>query len=237
MSTSPLHTEGVKPGVYAALKVNPDSRQKVLDFCENQLHLDMSNSASPYASVTEGMHTTLLAAKDAKDQSEHTVAQKLETSKSEFVARPTRWEIFKSPNTGAGCLVLHVESDEIREFHKKLSEETGLKHAFDDFKMHISVHYNYTGELPKELPDIEIKYDSAFTKPYHFVQKVSTENKDTISMTTTVPNGGAESKAFDPKNVMVRVDLITAKFREEPKLENEITFTPSTPSIQKRKLH
>ena len=53
-----LHTEGVKPGVYVAIKVDPVDRERVLLFCERDLSLDMKNSASPYASVKEGMHAT-----------------------------------------------------------------------------------------------------------------------------------------------------------------------------------
>lgn len=166
-----LHTEGVKPGVYVAIKVDPVDRERVLLFCERDLSIDMKNSASPYASVKEGMHATLLAAKDAKNQTQESVQKHL--SVNEFEATPSHWEIFTSPNNGKKCLVLKLESPQMKNFHEKLKQETGLRHSFDDFALHVSVHYDYNGKIPKEIPQFKIKFRETFTKPYHFVQKIT----------------------------------------------------------------
>lgn len=233
-----LHTEGVKPGVYVAIKVDPVDRERVLLFCERDLSLDMKNSASPYASVKEGMHATLLAAKDPKNQTQESVQKHL--SVNEFESTPSHWEIFTSPNSGKKCLVLKLESPQMKNFHERLKQETGLKHSFDDFALHVSVHYDYNGEIPKEIPEFKIKFKETFTKPYHFVQKneEKTVNKYSPKSIDKESNQSELSKLFnneqtnqlDFKAVLGKVESIRESFGQIPmsipKVDNFSTSRP-----------
>ncbi len=169
-SSNDLHEAGVKPGIYVALKVSKESGAKVFDFCEQDLHMDMSDSDSPYAKVRSDMHTTLLASKDAKNHNLESVREHLEDEPKLFKAKPSHWEILTSPNTGKKILILKLESKEIDDLHKKLRKETNLNHSFEDYKIHVSVHFNYTGELPTKLPDFEIVFNETYVKDYLFKQ-------------------------------------------------------------------
>jgi hypothetical protein len=202
-----LHEVGVKPGIYVALKVSKESGAQVFGFCEQDLHMDMSDSDSPYAKVRSDMHTTLLASKDAKNQNLESVRNHLEDEQKLFKAKPSHWEILTSPNTGKKILILKLESKEIDDLHKKLREETNLNHSFEDYKIHVSVHYNYNGELPTKLPNFEIVFNETHVKDYLFKQSPPPPVEVSEVPKVDLPSE-QKSKSLDLSNVLNNIRTI-----------------------------
>lgn len=204
------------PGVYVGIKVEKEARHKLLEFCYD-LGLNMSNADSPFSKIREELHTTVLAAKDRKNHNEDSVRGAIK--ESVFLAKPKAWKLL--PNSfGTNCLVLELESEDIQKLHNSIKQDTGLKHHFDDYNMHITVHYNYVGELPKELPQFKIKFNEIVTKPYHITMKSQ-------EMTTDNPivfkkEDGKKMMPSAPITIDGFIDNFREKFKENNKSSNEV---------------
>lgn len=169
-----LHDSDLPFGVYVAIRLHKEDKEKVLQFCEKELNIDMLNRASPYESR---MHATVLYAQDPKNKTPEDVKSNL--AQKEFIAVPDKWEIFLSQNTGKRCLVLKLKCPEIQEFHEKLKQQTGLNHSFPKYDPHISIHYDYNGALPDKLPPLTIRLQEMYVKPLYYKKPVLTENSET----------------------------------------------------------
>jgi len=176
-NNNPLHDSSAKPGIYFAVLVAEESKKKIQQFCVD-IGMDMTNSESPYESRH---HATLFCSKETNGKEVKEFKEHVE-EESVFKAKPLRWEVFESPNTGKKCLVLKIDSDDLRKKHEEICKSTGLKHAFEDYVPHVSVHYDFKGEIPKELPDVEISLSEMYNKPHYFKSKV--ENKDSVEIKT-----------------------------------------------------
>jgi hypothetical protein len=85
--------------------------------------------------------------------------------------------------------------------------------------MHISVHYNYNGELPTKLPEFEIKYKGSFAKSYHFIQKKLVESAESIKIEQVMIKEIKDKflkieKILNPKEILSRINNITNGFRQ-----------------------
>ncbi len=211
-----MNNEDIKiPGVYVGIKVEKEARKKLLGFCSD-LGLDMSSADSPFSRVREEMHTTVLAAKDRKNHDEESVKDVIK--ESVFLAKPKCWKLL--PNSfGTNCLVLELESEDIQKLHNSIKKDTGLKHNFDDYNMHITVHYNYDGELPTELPKFNIKFNEIVTKPYHVKIK---DAKMLITADSSIRLKEEKTETMMPINAEKFIDSFRVKFQEVQNSVNEI---------------
>ena len=74
------------------------------------------------------------------------------------------WKLFDT-QTGAKCLVGVVDSKELTAHHKAIREKFGASHDFPEYHPHITVSYDYKGEILKELPDFKVTFDKSEFKP------------------------------------------------------------------------
>ncbi len=206
------------PGLYVGIKVEKEARHKLLEFCSD-LGLNMSNADAPFSKVREELHTTVLAAKDRKNHNEDSVRETIK--ESEFFAKPKAWKLL--PNSfGTNCLVLELESEDIQKLHNIIKQDTGLKHNFDDYNMHITVHYNYDGELPKELPQFKIKFNEIVTKPYHVTMKSQKMIVTTDNPMVLKKEDGKKIMPSAPITTDGFIDNFREKFQEKNKSSNEV---------------
>lgn len=166
-----LHDSDVPPGIYVGLLVSPESKERIYKFCKDTLSLDMNNSESPYEKRS---HATLFSAQESKGHTLDNFVQFME--EKEFLAKGVKWEIWQSPYTQKKCLVLKIESQQMIEFHNQLGKKTGLEHVFPDYLPHVSIHYDYQGELPTVLPTFAITLQEMYSKPYFFKNKKDSKN-------------------------------------------------------------
>ena len=174
-----LHNDKYTPGAYFALLISHDSKNQLLQFCENELALDMSNAQSPYEPRS---HSTLFSAKEMNGKQSEELKELIVQSKT-FIAKGLKWDIFKSDNTGNPCLALKIESEDMVAFHRFIAEKTGLKHSFPEYTPHLSIHYNFRQPIPHKIPDFDIILQEMYYKPYFFKNK---HEKDEPSI--IVPN-------------------------------------------------
>lgn len=172
-SYSDLHDIIQPPGIYVALLLSSESKKKIAGFCENVLSIDMSNSQSPYEHRS---HSTVFSAYETNGTTVEDVSLFMEDKT--FVVRSVKWDIFTSDNTGKRCLVLNIESDELIAFHHHLAKKSGLQHSFNTYSPHISVHYDYKGDIPTHLPEFLIELQEMYTKPYFFKFKKPSLRKE-----------------------------------------------------------
>lgn len=76
---------------------------------------------------------------------------------------PKHFSIFKTRD-GKNALVLELNSPGAEKIHAKFMD-IGASYDFDKYKAHITLSYDYDGELPKELPTKTINFDSYEIKP------------------------------------------------------------------------
>lgn len=74
------------------------------------------------------------------------------------------WKLFDT-QTGDKCLVGVVDSKELVNHHNNLKEKYGATHGFPEYHPHITVSYNYKGEIPKDVPAFNITFDKREFKP------------------------------------------------------------------------
>lgn len=81
-----------------------------------------------------------------------------------IAAKISAFEIFPT-QTGNKCLVAKVDSKELTELHKSIRKEYGATHDYPEYKPHVTLSYDYKGEVPKEVPDITVTFDKVKVQP------------------------------------------------------------------------
>ena len=148
-------------GLQVATALSSESHQKILQFCLSIGINIFDNSASSFSDPVKEMHSTLLACNDSKDQTVDSLQQAID--KHQLVGKVTGWKLIGRNNN---MLALTFDSPDMDELHHSLQESTGLQHNFNNFIKHVTVHYNYTGDLPTQLPDFDILFDQVEAKIY-----------------------------------------------------------------------
>lgn len=72
------------------------------------------------------------------------------------------WEIFDA-NIGR-CLVARIESKQLNDINNDLMTKYGATSDFDSYKPHITVSYDYKGDKPKDIPNINFSFDMVEVK-------------------------------------------------------------------------
>jgi hypothetical protein len=138
-------------GTYMSAKLSRKS-QKLLDKWVS-VH-NIPNAADP-----KQYHSTIIySRKGVPDVKEYDV-------KLPIKAKVKEWKIFPT-QTGAKALVAIMDSPELDNHHKTIREKYGATHDYPDFHAHVTVSYDYgNGPAPKDIPDLELEYDSTELKP------------------------------------------------------------------------
>ena len=166
-------------GLQVATELISESHQKILQFCLSIGINIFDNSASSFSDPVKEMHSTLLACNDSKDQTVDSLQQAID--KHQLVGKVTGWKLIGRNNN---MLALTFDSPDMDELHHSLQESTGLQHNFNNFIKHITVHYNYTGDLPTQLPDFDIFFDQVEAKSYI---PLSEHSKNLATQSTDLP--------------------------------------------------
>lgn len=128
-------------GTYAALSVSTASQQEIKKFVEQFLEVnDDAVLVKP-----EDYHCTLIYSRhpcpDVKDMDFDLPVE----------ATPVGFDLFESKSDstkGSMCLVLKLESKELRALEKTCRDDYGATSDFPTYEPHITLVYGYTGEKP-----------------------------------------------------------------------------------------
>lgn len=89
---------------------------------------------------------------------------KKETLDLPFTAIVSKWEIFPT-QTGAKCLVARLDCPKMKEAFKMYHSKYAATYDYDEYKPHVTVSYDYKGELPDSLPHLNLVFDKLEFKP------------------------------------------------------------------------
>lgn len=74
------------------------------------------------------------------------------------------WKLFDT-QTGTKCLVGVVDSKELTKHHETIKDKFGATHGFPEYHPHITVSYDYKGDLLREIPNFKVTFDKSEFKP------------------------------------------------------------------------
>jgi len=124
-------------GTYARLVPSEGTQQKIASL------MDMINVEN--AISAKSLHTTVVYSKVSCDSIKNIPVS------LPLKAHGVGFELFPNADGGTPCLVLKIESEELRDLHEECIREHGAKHAYPEFSPHITLSYDYTvGYLPNE---------------------------------------------------------------------------------------
>ena len=166
-----LHDISQPIGIYFGILVSQKSLQSIYQWCL-EYGIDMTNNASPYESR---IHATIFCAKQHHGKSPNDFQEHVDPTKN-FIATPLSWVLIKGHNTNQSCLALKISCNDLEEYHQQLQKKTSLIHAFDKYEPHVSIHYNYNGEMPTEIPQIAIELNEMYHKPYFYNENIVNKN-------------------------------------------------------------
>lgn len=141
-----------KQGIYISAILTDESKTKLYDFVEKNLNLDKKTAKEDY-------HTTIVYSRDPFPVEFGTV-----DDFGTAIAFPSGYELFNTQD-GGKCLVLKLNCHFLHTMHH-LFEKLGASYDYDEYKPHITLCYNFTGELGTLLlPDFDIKYEKLEIEP------------------------------------------------------------------------
>jgi hypothetical protein len=86
------------------------------------------------------------------------------------------WKIFDAPI--GRCLVAHVHSDQLQKINADLKRDYGATSDYPDYIAHITVSYDYVGELPTDYPAMSITFNEVQVKGLDPTWRPKKENED-----------------------------------------------------------
>lgn len=76
------------------------------------------------------------------------------------------WKKFDTKLSESGkCLVAIVDSPDLNKHHNNLVNDYGATHDFEGYHPHITISYDYDGDIPEDVPSFNITYDDSDFKP------------------------------------------------------------------------
>lgn len=138
-------------GTYIAANVSKESSDSLGSWVKSN---NIPNRADPAQ-----YHTTITySRKGIPDVTNHKFDMPLS-------AKIKDWKIFPSGDNKK-CLVAVVDCPDLEDYHNEIQNEYGATYDYPDYIPHVTVSYDY-GDLPapKEVPDIDIKYDKVKIQP------------------------------------------------------------------------
>lgn len=141
-------------GVYASAILTDESKQQLYDFVDKNLNLDKKTAKEDY-------HTTVVYSRKPFGVKFGDVPL---TPLAVLTTKATGYELFNTQD-GGKCLVLKLDSPFLTSLHNAYIG-AGASYDYDEYKPHITLCYNFTGELGAlPLPDFDIQYDKLEIKP------------------------------------------------------------------------
>lgn len=128
-------------GTYSSYIVDSKTKKNILKWCEDN---DIE------CNTKDKLHCTIVFSKTpAPDLIEYN------EKPVDITAKATGWELF---GENKDCLVLKIENSEINDMHETMLE-AGASHSYDKFVPHITFNSDYGGDIPKSLPEFDIRFD------------------------------------------------------------------------------
>lgn len=137
-------------GTYASLNVSQESASELKNWCEeNQI---------PFTVELDDVHCTIIYSRKAVD------ALSKWKIKLPVKVKITSWEILGRDETQS-CLVGIIDDKRLQNLHNRICKDLGATHDFDEYKAHITISTNFSGSLPKSLPEFTIIFDRFTVEP------------------------------------------------------------------------
>lgn len=134
-----------KDGTYVEYKLSEKSAAEIKNFCTDA-------GIDPIVK-TESLHCTILYSRKPAP------AAKFHHYPLIVNAYPKHWTIFNMRD-GKKCLVLELESGGYFEtIHHDLMSLYDASHDFPEYKAHMTVSYDYQGEVPTQIPQFILEFD------------------------------------------------------------------------------
>jgi hypothetical protein len=145
-------------GTYVGLRLTASSRSELLTFCQKK-KIELNAIGNSYE---RRMHTTVFY---SYQKPQNTDLGSIHGKVLAIRARAKGWKVL--PRQGMDekqCLVLEIEAPDLECYHQKIIETTGIKHVFNPYIPHITMDYEFLGQIPEELPEFEILFQELYVK-------------------------------------------------------------------------
>lgn len=167
-------------GVYIALLVNEKTNNLMQEFCSQlNINLEKSNPIFIDGPLANRLHSSLILSNCGNYKSVN--IQHHINNSSPLSAKAISWHLMRSQISGKQVLTLKLYSERLLELHEVVKEEHGLKHNFSDYIPHLSLHYDFKGELPNKLPNFNIELDDFYIKRLSN-KKIEDKNDSQLSL-------------------------------------------------------
>lgn len=144
-----FYYKSFKNGNYYGVKPTDEAKEKIESIMKD---LKLKEPVD-----VDDIHVTLMYSPDKGNPM-------IPPSDLEYKAHPSKFALFGDEKD---CLVIKLESKDLEARHKELLA-TGFIHTYDDYKPHITLSYNYEGDIPDEkvLKDLgEMSFSSEYMQP------------------------------------------------------------------------
>lgn len=74
------------------------------------------------------------------------------------------WKLFDSEN-GDKCLVALLDCQDLEKYHLEYKNKFGATYDYEKYNPHITISDKFNGNLPKEIPNINLKFNSKTFEP------------------------------------------------------------------------
>jgi 2'-5' RNA ligase len=146
-----IEQENTHPdGTYIATQLSKESKKLLDDYVTS---LDIQNAADP-----DQYHSTVIYSRKGVPESVNYPFA------LPFKAKVKEWKLFPT-QTGTKALVAIMDSPELEKAHKDIRTKYGATHDYPDYHPHVTISYDHLGDLPSEIPDMELEYDDIEAKP------------------------------------------------------------------------
>lgn len=135
-------------GTFAAVKPSASTMEEIIKWCK------ANNIQNPIA--PNDLHCTLAFSKvPAPTLKDHIFDLPI-------TAKITKISLFGDNHN---CLVLELDSPALHAQHELIHDQYNLHYDWPDYKPHISVTYDFVGEMPTDVPTFPIVFDRAYVEP------------------------------------------------------------------------
>jgi hypothetical protein len=138
-----------KDGTYMSVTLDKPSQDKLFSWVEDN---DIVNACDP----SQYHSTVIYSRKSCPDAVEYDLGLPIESTIKEFKLFDTQ--------TGKKCLVGIIDSKELDKHHDILVDDYGATHDFPEYHPHVTISYDFIGNIPKEVPDFVLTFDSSECK-------------------------------------------------------------------------
>jgi len=141
MKLSEVQKDDSKPGTYAGVRFGPKTKESIIKFIKDN---KINNPVD-----TDELHTTLLYS------SKHLPNYKaIGEYDIPMTGTPDGFECWDSHDGSKKILVMKYTCSALYQRHHKLMAEHGASYDFDQYVPHISLSYNFSGDI-KKLPTFD----------------------------------------------------------------------------------